>query len=120
MATLTKHELAELAELLQTTVERLQTWRGRKVRITESLSHARGLGGHDRHFSTWSSFEMAIVSVSGLFDGMRLQLHGESSSFNYEIALFYVVSIEIEGDTISFTEQFETKIERLTVISLVS
>ncbi|MGA2496247.1 MAG: hypothetical protein ABSH20_00815 [Tepidisphaeraceae bacterium] len=106
----------ELIDKVDAAMERLASWKGHLVKITESLSRSRNLPcPHDRHFATHASFTMRLDNFMLAISGTRMSLTGTSgdSPASYELTLDRVVVIDnTDPDAIVIVEHFEQETER--------
>ena len=96
-------------------VRELESLKGERLLISESLSRSRDVGKHDRHFASSTRFELVLESVGTYLSGWQLCLEGKGGS-QYGIALDSVVSARREGEVIEVVEWFESETERKTTI----
>ena len=93
---------------------------GKRVTIRESLSRSRDVGGHDRHFATSSHLQFTVQRINTLLSGTHRQFDDGVEQW-YGVALEVVVAVHyVDGQRLEIREQFETKTERLTVISIIT
>jgi hypothetical protein len=96
-------------------VRELESLKGERLVIHESISRSRDVGKHDRHFATSTRFELVLERIGAYFSGTQLCLEGEGDS-QYGIALDSVVSVRREGEVLVVVEWFESETERRTTI----
>jgi hypothetical protein len=108
----------ERADLLERAVATLSRWKSKKVKVVESVARRLSPSGHDRHFSTRSTFTFVINHVSWAISGGRLLVLGADPDFGYEIAFDVVESAQFDARYLSLVERFEEHTERLSTFSL--
>lgn len=108
-----------LRPCLQELLELAPSLIGRRVSIRESISRSRDVGGHDRHFATSSQLTLQVRTTDTALSGAQLQFDDGAQTW-YGVALAAVVEVQYEeGQQLRIVEQFETRTERLTVITIL-
>lgn len=95
---------------------RLESFVGKRLMISESISRNRG-AGHDRHFAAVTRFEMRLESVGTAISGAQLLLLGVGG-LQYGASAESIVSVSLGEEVIEIIEWFELKTERKTTISI--
>jgi hypothetical protein len=110
----------DLIPNLESLVERLRSWQGELIEVTESLSRLRS-AGHDRHFATSSRFHMRLKSVGITFSGGALDLGGEveGQTVWYQATVERLQELSVQEREVLFVEQFEQHTERRSVFKLL-
>ncbi|HLA42088.1 MAG TPA: hypothetical protein VJZ27_01560 [Aggregatilineales bacterium] len=104
-------------------VDKLLNWlestRGKRISIHESLSRARQLG-HDRHFTTDSAFTLTVSNFSGINSESQINLE-QDQDFSYAIAADVISDFKIEDSSkkLIINEHFEQETERRTTIRIL-
>ena len=104
-------------------VDKLLNWlestRGKRISIHESLSRARQLG-HDRHFTTDSAFTLTVSNFSGINSESQINLEGDDTTY-YGISADTISDFKIEDNNkkIVINEHFEQETERRTTIRIL-
>ncbi len=95
----------------------LQSFKGKPVWITESVSRNRRMG-HNSQFATSVGFIMTLKSVKWSFSGANLVLIG-TEGFTYSLSSEHIVRFNaMESGRLSIVEQYESKTERETTLWL--
>jgi hypothetical protein len=99
-------------------VQAVEAFVGKTVLIHESLSRSRDVGGHNRHFATYTRFTMRLKAYGISISGQQLSLEGEDGSL-YGISMTNITSVTFcaAEETLEIIEQFETEMERQTTLS---
>ena len=105
--------IAEMGRLL----EALEALVGQRIAIEESISRDRDRG-HDRHWSTFSRFELVVKRFSGTISGVQLVLESSDGDTWYAMAADAIVSASFEPSLV-VAEHFERRTERRTTIRVV-
>ncbi len=99
------HELCEAVRLFEE----------KTITVYESLTCDRR-EGHNRHFTTYTSFSFHVGRVGIAISGAQLIFSGAQCC--YGIGVDNVVSFEKIENGLEIVEQFEQKTERLTTIKI--
>ena len=107
----------ERGEQLVLIIEKLRSWKGFNIKISESISRAanRSL---DRHLSTTTTIKFNCEDAGWAISGGRLMIYGDAG--HYEIAYDFVNEIEIEDDSITLNEVFSESLSRQTTIKNIN
>src|SRR4051794_17491451 len=87
----------ELLTAVKEAIAVLESWRGRLVRVEETLARGTGDGWeYDRHGCTHSQFALVVQSVGWRFSGSALQVLGSLSGIDcgHEVSLDAVVAVQ--------------------------
>jgi hypothetical protein len=101
----------ERAQLLESVVLMLHSWKGQQVKVIESIS--RRPPSQDRHCCTRSVHVLTLENAMWAISGGRLMVIG-SGDVGYEVAFDIVGSVEVTPDRIVLTEKFGAEAERIT------
>jgi hypothetical protein len=113
----------ELFTAIEEAMFLLESWRGRLVRVEETL--ARGAGEeweYNRHFCTWSRFALVVKRVGWRISGSALMVEGSFGGefCSHEVNLDTVVAVRRpDGESVAFKERFGQAAERVSVFRLV-
>jgi hypothetical protein len=103
---------------LETLVHLLHSCIGRKIKIDESITRSRDIGGHDRHFATHSHFRLTLQEVMVTTSGAQLLLLGKNG--RYGISLDSVAGFQENQAYLEIIEHFELETERRTRLTTSS
>ncbi len=114
----------ELLTAVQDALALLESWRGRLVRVEETL--ARGTGKaweYDRHGCTHSRLAFVVQHVGWRFSGSALCVLGAAAGHDcgYEVSVDALVAVRRPEDgSLALKERFGRAAERVSVFRLVS
>lgn len=107
----------ERARLLESTVLMLQSWKGKQIKVIESIS--RRPPSQDRHCCTRSMHLLDLEDAMWAISGGRLMVVGHGGA-GYEVAFDVVESAQVASERIVLTERFGTTVERITDLAPVA
>ena len=114
----------ELLTAVQDAVALLESWRGRLIRVEETL--ARGTGDaweYDRHGCTHSQLAFVVQHVGWRFSGSALFVLGAVAGHDcvHEVSVDALVAVRRPDDgSLALKERFGRAAERVSVFRLVA
>lgn len=106
------------AQMWDQAIDRLQSVKGKSVRVHQSLSRSRVTGGHDRHFAATIQFSFHVNHVGWTISGGHLYLNGDDSWLGILLENVQEFTFASEGRFIVL-ERFENSTERITTIQVI-
>ena len=109
----------ELIPQMEPMVERLRSWVGALVRVSEEVT--RLAGNYDRHFATSTVLVFRLRHVGVALSGGALGLLGDLAGFpfQYEATVEMLDSMAIGQREIVLVERFGATTERRSTIALI-
>lgn len=114
----------ELITAVEEAVALLESWRGRLVRVEETVSRGTGEAWeYDRHGCTRSGQTLVVESVGWRFSGSALMVLGTLAGqpCGYEVSLDAVVGVRRpDASSVALKERFGRAAERVSVFRLAA
>lgn len=99
----------------QKLIDLANSFKGKQVTVSESISRSRNKDKHNRHFSTYTKFSFTVENILVTFSGSQLLF--TNTDAQYGISLDGVATFQSNENELEIIEHFEQETERQTKIS---